>query len=288
MHKDLRPVTKRNYPIFNGMQGNFITYRNSTFHYRQYGKGPGLLFCFHGYGRDSYTFGFLERFLGTKYTLVAIDAPYHGHTKWDDPIFRPEDLVQVLKRLTTALGKENQKISLLGFSMGGRIALHVAQLLHKEVERIVLLAPDGLKYSFWQWFSTHTWLGHRVFDYTVHHPGWFLKLVNFAEKRGIVHKNLSNMVRYYMENSEERLILYRRWIIMRKFKPHLSSLKKFITRNKIKVRMLFGRHDRVIHSAGGKRFLHKIDDYATVKIIDAGHDILREWHGATIAELFND
>ncbi len=54
------------------------------------------------------------------------------------------------------------------------------------------------------------------------------------------------------------------------------------------VRMLFGKYDRVIHSAGGEKFLHTIEEYATVKIIDAGHDVLGDWHAAAIAKLFND
>lgn len=270
------------------MQGHYYTYNKSKFHYRQFGKGPRLLFCFHGYGRDSYTFSFLAKPLGTRYTIVAIDAPHHGHTQWDDPVFRPTDLVKVLEGITKVLGRDDKKISLLGFSMGGRIALHLTQVLKSKVERVVLLAPDGLKFNFWQWFSTHTWLGHRLFDYTMHHPHWLLRLMNFTERRGLLSKNITGFVRYYLEDHEERLILYRRWIIMRKFKPHLPRLKRIIIKNKINVRMLFGSFDRIIHYASGERFLHKIETYATVKIIEAGHDILREWHSPVIAELFND
>jgi hypothetical protein len=153
---------------------------------------------------------------------------------------------------------------------------------------VVLLAPDGLKFNFWQWFSTHTWLGNRLFDYTIDHPGWLLRLIDFSQRIGLLNKNLAGLVHHYLDDREERLILYRRWIIMRKFRPHLSSIKKIISKNKIRVRMLFGQYDRIIHSAGGHSFLEKIETYASVKIIEAGHDLLREWHSPTIAELFND
>jgi hypothetical protein len=75
---------------------------------------------------------------------------------------------------------------------------------------------------------------------------------------------------------------------MKKFRPKLSSIKKTINTNRIKVRMVFGKYDKVIRSSGGHAFLKNIDAYATVKIIDAGHDLLREWHAKTIADLFND
>lgn len=270
------------------MAGLFFTYKKSKFHYRKFGNGPKLLFCFHGYGRDSYTFGFLEKVLGQRYTIIAIDSPFHGETQWDDPIFKPKDLVQVLEELASALGNGDKKISLLGYSMGGRIALNVTQYLAPKIERVVLLAPDGLKFIFWHWFSTHTWLGNKIFDYTVHKPGWVLRAVRVCEKYNLMTKNLGKLVRYYLEDSDERFILYKRWIIMKKFKPRLNFIKYIIKKHKIKVRMLYGNYDKIIHSAGGHKFLHNIEDYATVKIINAGHDVLRDWHATEIANLFND
>lgn len=270
------------------MTGHFFTYKKSQLYYRKSGNGPKLLFCFHGYGRDSYTFSFLDEALGKAYTIIAIDSPYHGKTKWDDPVFRPADLAHVLLALAADNNSKQQRFSLLGFSMGGRIALNLAQYLAPHIERVVLLAPDGLKFNFWHWFSTHTWVGNKLFDYTVHHPAWLLKVVRFAEKANIITRNLATFVRYYLEDTDERLVLYRRWIIMKKFRPRLPLIKKLIARHKIKVRMLFGNYDRIIHSAGGHAFLKSIEEFATVKVIDAGHDVLRHWHAKAIANLFND
>jgi pimeloyl-ACP methyl ester carboxylesterase len=270
------------------MQSHFVTHNTSSFHYRLFGKGPQLLFCFHGYGRDSYTFGFLAKELGNKYTLVALDAPHHGDTKWDNPVFHPRDLVSILQKIRKQLNKEITKFSLLGFSMGGRIALHLTQVLPEQIERVVLLAPDGLKFNFWTWFSTNTWIGHKMFEYTINHPKWLLRSMNFAERYRFLRKSIVNFVRYYIDDHEERKVLYRRYIIMRKFKPHLNYIKKTITKNKIKVRMLFGSYDRIIHSESGERFIEKIEQYATIKIIDAGHDLLKDWHCDDIAKLFND
>jgi hypothetical protein len=112
--------------------------------------------------------------------------------------------------------------------------------------------------------------------------------MNFAERYRFLSKSIASFVRYYIDDHEERMVLYRRYIIMRKFKPHLDSLKKTIKKNNIKVRMLFGSLDKVIHAESGERFLDKIEEYATIQIIDAGHDLLQYRHADTIAELFND
>jgi pimeloyl-ACP methyl ester carboxylesterase len=45
---------------------------------------------------------------------------------------------------------------LMGFSLDGRIALSVLELMPAGVSRLVLLAPDGLKINFWYWLSTQT------------------------------------------------------------------------------------------------------------------------------------
>jgi hypothetical protein len=112
--------------------------------------------------------------------------------------------------------------------------------------------------------------------------------MNFAERYRFLSKSIASFVRYYLDDHEERMVLYRRYIIMRKFKPRLDTIKRTINNNQIKVRMLFGSYDKVIHAESGERFLNKIEKYATIKVIDAGHDLLQYRHATTIAELFND
>jgi hypothetical protein len=43
----------------------------------------------------------------------------------------------------------------------------------EQIEKLVLLAPDGLKVNFWYWLATQTWLGKNSFCFTMKHPGWF-------------------------------------------------------------------------------------------------------------------
>jgi pimeloyl-ACP methyl ester carboxylesterase len=271
------------------MNSYYIKHKHTNFHYRRFGTGPKLVFAFHGYGRDSYTFYFLERTLGKSHSIFAIDLPFHGLTDWNkDLTFHPEYMVQVIQEIQKQQGAAGQPISLMGFSMGGRIALHLAQVLHKHVERLVLIAPDGLKVNFWHWLSTHTWLGSKLLHYTIYHPQWLLKILAVAERIGLITKSIASFVHYYMDDEDQRLILFRRWTTMRKFKPTLNKLKRSIVRNNIKVRMLFGRHDKVILFGMGQQFIKGIETHASVTIIDAGHNLLNEYNSQRIAALFND
>jgi pimeloyl-ACP methyl ester carboxylesterase len=270
------------------MQSHFIEQGKATFHYRVYGQGPKLLFCFHGYGRDSYSFNFLDRTLGKNYTLVAIDMPFHGLTEWKNKLsFHPNYLIQVMQKIRAEYNKEKEKFSILGFSMGGRISLHLTQILHKHIDQVVLIAPDGLKINFWHWFCTHTWLGNKLLGYTIDHPSWVLYLLKQAERTKVINSSVAGFVHYYLHDNEQRKTLYQRWTTLRKFTLQINRLKKTIVKNKIPVKMLFGLHDKIILSSSGRKFRRGIEDYASVKVINESHYLLRETHAATIRELFN-
>ncbi|MDB5249554.1 MAG: alpha/beta hydrolase [Segetibacter sp.] len=271
------------------MQSHYITQNNSTIHYRKFGDGPKLLFCFHGYGREADTFSFLERRLGNLYTIVAIDIPFHGQTEWNDElIVKPKYLQQTLLQIRSSLKKENLKFSLLGFSMGGRIALYLTQLMADQVERLVLLAPDGLNFNFWRWLGSDTWLGNKILHYTIHHPSCALWILKKAEDWKVIHRSMANYVRFYIEDEEYRFILYHRYISMRKFKPTLSKLKQFIRQFRIPVKMMFGSFDRVIPYQGGERFKEGIEEFASMKVVEAGHNLLSEVQVGKIAQLINE
>ena len=271
------------------MTSHYITFKNSNVHYRQFGNGPKLLFCFHGYGRESDTFYILERRLGTLYTIIAIDVPFHGRTEWKDEIvLKPKYLQQFLLDIRSSLNKGNIKFSLLGFSMGGRIALHLTQIMPQQVERLILLAPDGLNFNVWRWMASDTWAGNKFMNYTIHNAGWVAWVLAKAEKLHIIHRSLGDFLSYYLDNEEQRIKFYHRYISMQKFRPSLYQLKRLIRKYGIPVRMMFGRYDNIIPYSGGEKFREGIEEFATLKIVDAGHHLLSEGHANEIAKLVND
>lgn len=271
------------------MQSHYITYKNSSVHYRQFGNGPKLLFCFHGYGRESYTFSILERKLGHLFTIIAIDVPFHGLTQWkDELVLQPKYMANFLLQIRSGLHKENTKFSLLGFSMGGRVALHLTQLLADKVERLILLAPDGLNFNFWRWLMTNAWPFNKLLAYTIRHPKWVSWIIDKAEKWNVIHRSLADFIRYYIDDDDHRFMFYNRYISMRKFSPAFGQLKQFIRKYRITVKMMFGAFDRVIPSAGGEKFKEGIEEFASVKVIEAGHHLLSEAQVGKIAQLIND
>lgn len=259
---------------------NFLSYKNSKISYSRFGNGDKVLFCFHGYGEHADTFLFLENFLKEEYTIIAIDFPAHGDTIWNDDFFSPDDLLQIIHLLKP---HPVEKISILGYSMGGRIALHILQHYPETIDNIALIAPDGLHVNFWYWLGTQTRAGNMLFKTTMNNPGWLFGLIKIVDATGTLNKSLLNFSRKFLSDEDERLMLYKRWTMMRYFRPKHNGILKALQNENIKLKILFGKFDRVILSKRSS-FLRGQKN-VSVKIMDAGHNLLREKHANEIIQL---
>jgi len=265
------------------MESLLLPYKHSFIHYLKFGQGIKFLFCFHGYGEDAQSFTFLRSVLGNDYTLIAIDFPFHGKTKWNEGFeFTPDDLQEIINGIVPL---ELQTISMLGYSMGGRIALTMLQQFPSKTDSVVLIAPDGLHKNFWYWFSTQTSMGNKLFDYTMKKPWWFFSGMTFLTKFRLLNKSIFKFAHTYLDDDRERMMLYKRWTTMRKFVPQSAIITAALRKYKIPLKMLFGSYDRII-LAERSTSLDKTNDTITVKKIKAGHQLLKEKYSKEIAVLF--
>lgn len=252
---------------------HYISFRQSRIHYRITGSGPEWLFCFHGYGEDAAGFQLFENSLSAHFTIVAIDLPFHGQTDWKEGLlFEPDDLVSIIHRIKPA----QTPIQLLGYSMGGRVAMQLVVMMPDQVKKVLLIAPDGLHNNPWQWLATRTRFGNRLFRYLMQHPSVMLNTMSLFEKTGLYSKNLLRFVHYYLDDAEQRRILYKRWTTMRKFAPDKENLKSVISKYRIPFTILFGKYDSIIRSRHGYRFRKGAENQVRVMEIKAGHRLLKE------------
>jgi pimeloyl-ACP methyl ester carboxylesterase len=177
---------------------------------------------------------------------------------------------------------EARKFSIIGFSLGGRVALAVYEKMASQVDRLVLLAPDGHKINFWYWLATQTWMGNRFFSFTMKHPGWFFGFLKALNRLKLVNASVFKFVNYYIGDKEIRQLLYDRWTTFRKLKPRLKKIKSYINVHHTKVHLVYGRHDRIILSSVGEKFRKGIEDNCTITVIHAGHQVLHEKHAEEI------
>lgn len=176
----------------------------------------------------------------------------------------------------------NFKLSLLAFSLGGRLALHFYQQMPQQINKLVLLAPDGLKVNAWYWLATQTWLGNKFFALTMRKPGWFFGLLKLMNRFKLINSSIFKFTNYYIGDTTVRQQLYNRWTTLRKIKPDLTAIKELVQQNKTPVRLVYGLHDRIILSSVGEKFRKGIEEHCNLTVIPSGHQVLHEKHAEEI------
>ena len=259
------------------MRHFLLPYRNSLVSVYQYGNGARKVLCFHGYGEEATGFSFLEKHAGEAFSFYAIDLPFHGKTNWKEDLeFTSNDLLKIIDIIPGL--PANDKMILMGFSLGGRMVLSLYQSNPSRFDRIILMAPDGLKVNFWYWLATQTWLGNKLFRFTMKYPAWFFVLLKTFNRLRLVNASVFKFVKYYIDNKDVRWLLYARWTSLRKIKPDLPSIKSQVRRYSTAVRLLYGKHDRIILSSVGEKFQRGIESHCCIRIIHSGHQVLHEHH----------
>ncbi|HET6253895.1 MAG TPA: alpha/beta fold hydrolase [Puia sp.] len=293
--------------------GHFIQYQSSQLHYYVWGNGPRILFAFHGYGESASSFAFIGEALGPGHTLIAIDLPFHGQTEWREGLsFLPQQLYEIMREIArlasgSASSSPNSNLHsptlgpyspsslephspspslgphspflpwrLIGYSMGGRIALQLAENHPESIDRLILLAPDGLKVNIWYGIATRTALGNLLFRWTMCRPGWLFILLRISNALRLVNPSIYKFAVHYIDDRKVRHDLYIRWTTMRKFKPDLASIATIIRSRRLPVDLVYGRYDRIIRWERAEQFRNRgIADLCRLILLDTGHQLLR-------------
>lgn len=104
------------------------------------GSGPNLLLI-HGFGSDRYSWVANTHALFPKATVWAVDLPGHGAAADNVGDGTVDTLTEAV---ATAISDLDGPLSVVGHSLGGAIALHLADRQPQRFHGMVLLAPAGL------------------------------------------------------------------------------------------------------------------------------------------------
>lgn len=275
--------------IYAPLEQFYLTYKASRISYTRFGTGDKTAFCFHGYGESAGSFTFLDTHAGSRYTFFSVDLPFHGNTQWNEGLnCTTADIQQIVLQILDANNRRQEagnKLTFLGFSLGGRVVLSLYEKMSGQTEKLILLAPDGLKVNFWYWLSTQTWAGNKLFALTMKHPGWFFGFLKMLNKLKVVNASIFKFVNYYIGDKEVRRLLYARWTSFRHLKPGIKNIKSLVVKNNSTVRLIYGKHDRIILPIRGEKFKKGIETHCTLYIIHSGHQVLHEKHAKEIVNV---
>src|SRR5680860_292721 len=105
------------------------------------GEGPALLLL-HGLGCDHTTWLPVIAALARRYTVIAPDLLGHGSSAKPRADYSLGGYANGMRDLLTVLGVD--KVTVVGHSFGGGVAMQFAYQFPERTERMILVAPGGL------------------------------------------------------------------------------------------------------------------------------------------------
>lgn len=235
------------------------------------GTGGNTWIVLHGFGQHAVLMLRFMEIVKPNDRIISINLPFHGSTRMIEPVLNVNDLNDLIGRI---LRTENvERCSILGYSLGGKVALKLVELTPGKIERMVLIAPDGLKLNRFYLFATRTKLGDFLFRSAMKDPARLLSICSMAVKMNLMDKRILNFYKDQLSRSETRDMIYGSWQALKKINPDLVQIRKNIFRYKIQTELIFGKHDRVIHPKLAKKLSGKNGTSSIVHILDRGHEL---------------
>jgi pimeloyl-ACP methyl ester carboxylesterase len=252
------------------IRDKFIRYKDSSLHYASTGNGNRHLLVFHGFGQDMSVFEFFAASLARQYTFYVFDLYFHGKSTWagGEKTLTKEEWKETINLFLTE--NDINRFSVAGFSLGGKFALATLEAFPDKTEGIFLIAPDGIKTSFWYSLATYPVIFRKFFKSMILYPERFLSLARWLNKTGLVDPGLIRFAEYQMNTGEKRSRVYHSWIVFRQLRFDLNHIARLINHHHIKLTLIAGKYDKVITPGNMNRLLKKITT-CRFEVLESGH-----------------
>lgn len=212
-------------------------------HFSKKGKGKKSLILFHGFGQTHTAFDAIESSFQDEFTIYAFDLYYHGQSERLDGRLYPHEWEADLRQFIATEGID--QFSIVAFSLGGRFALATANIFPTSVEKLILIAPDGLYKNFWYVFSTSR-IGNSFFRFMMLNPSRFDRLLDVFEKWKLTSPSMIRFARKELADRENCLKVYRSWTYFRPLQLSSGRIANMLNASEIEAHLILGEKDYII------------------------------------------
>lgn len=220
------------------------------------GRPAPVIVLLHGFGSSLHTWEAWSAELSKRHRTIRFDLPGAGLTG-ADPRGDYTDLraVEILNALLDGLGV--RRATVLGHSMGGRIAWRFAAERPERVERLVLMAPDGFANPAYPQYgrSTEVPLMARLMQYTMPRSLVRISLAPAFADPAVMNDALA--ARYH---DMLRAPGVRAALLDRMAQTVLQEPEPFLRRIGAPVLLLWGERDAMIPVANAQDYLRALPD----------------------------
>lgn len=263
----------------------YTIYNHTEIHYLRYGTGSKVLIALHGYGDNAALYRVLLPALGNRYTIYAIDLPYHGRTRWaSDRVYYIPDLVGIVNALCQT--EQIARFSLMGYSMGGRIALCIIPDLIQKLDEVFILAASGIKlHPILNVATLPTW-AIKLLSFNIRYPAGLFATMNIAKKMGLISRGVYKFNKHLMATENRRYRIHYTWLSIRNFAVNVPKLQSMLNDTPIPVYLLYGDKDEIVPPWAG-RFLAKGLKNAHFHLLQGNHFIVNDALNEVLSSLLN-
>jgi pimeloyl-ACP methyl ester carboxylesterase len=251
-----------------------IVTNTAEMNYYVFGNGERVLLAFHGYGQSAAVFRNLTSSL-PEYRIYSFDLFFHGNSVWKSQsnLLNPEIWGQLIRQF---LKKEQiDEFSLLGFSLGGKVALATYILYAAKVKRLYLLAPDGVTLSPWYVLATQLAVGRKIFHFLIRKAKFSALIIELLQYTRLIHQKIGRFVKREMATEDQRNRVYKTWLLYRGLNSHIQHIIELLQAGKQPVEFYVGKYDQVIN----KKQIHpllKEGIHYSYDVLSSGHTHLIE------------
>jgi pimeloyl-ACP methyl ester carboxylesterase len=248
-----------------------IPFKQSVVSGVRFGNGPKLMIGVHGFADRATAFLPLSNALKDRYTVFCLDLPFHGETKWRGSDFGRSDLVQLIEHILSQTGHE--RFSLMGHSMGGRIALNLVPVFRDRIEGLYLFASAGLRSHLllqrdWLPLMFRRWMRWRLIRLKKP-PFWFYWLKSLR----LMPRYAAGLLEVHFTTLRRRKRLLNTWVSMFGFEINPNRHARLIRRCRIPTYVYMGEQDTAVPVSDGEVFVQQVPG-AKLRILPEGHNLI--------------
>ncbi len=250
-----------------------IRHESGTLHYHVYAGGPKILIAFHGFGQSNGDFEPLITPLLKEYTIYSVDLFFHGKSHWikrDIPLSK-EVWHEIIQKLLTK--HRIQEFSLMGFSLGGKFVFATLEKYAQHVDKLILLAPDGINTNLWYNLATYPVVFRKYFQSMIVKPHRFYNILNTFRKMRLADKGITKFAASQMNTSQKRYRVYYSWVVFKDLSFDLDYLAMLANEFKVYTHLWLGKYDKIITAQALEPFTQKLK-YKKTEMLGCGHNDL--------------
>lgn len=214
-----------------------------------------------------------ENCLGAQYTLYSFDLFAHGQSVWGhgDSALSPKVWSEMIEEFLEQ--EQINEFSIMAYSMGGKMALTAYEYFSKRVKKLILIAPDGIKTSFWYSAATYPGILSKFFKFTVYNPSYYFKILKVFKFFKLIDQGILKFADNEMNSPSKRERVYFSWMIHRNIIPSKEIIVEKLNASSTEIIFVTGRYDKIMQSKDIATFADKIKN-AKHYVLDSGHTSL--------------